>query len=72
MKLRVPIKKFEYDLWSYYLAIPKDQANAFIEGEDRRVVCTLFGEHIHSALMPKGAICFIYLKKHLRTSLKGD
>ncbi len=63
MKLKVPICKFEYDMWSYYLAIPQQAANSFIDENDRRVICTLFGTHLHSALMPKGDIYFIYLKK---------
>lgn len=65
MKIKVQIHKFDSDAWSYYLAIPMDKANVFIEGDNRRVKCTLFGESIHSALMPKGDICFIYLKKKL-------
>ena len=63
MILTVPICKFEYDLWSYYLAIPQANADPFIVGNDRRVKCTLYGETIHSALMPKGTICSIYIKK---------
>ena len=65
MRLRVPIKKFEYDLWSHYLAIPQEKAKQFIEGDNRRIVCHVLGEEIHSALMPKGDISFIYLKKDL-------
>ncbi len=63
MILKVPILKFEYDLWSYYLAVPKPKGDLLIEGDDRRVTCTLYGERLHSALMPKGDIYFIYLKK---------
>ena len=63
MTLKASIHKFKSDAWSYYLAIPKDKADNFIDGDDRRVICSLYGERIHSALMPKGDICFIYLKK---------
>lgn len=63
MNLKVPILKFDSEAWSYYLAIPQNKADEFIEGDNRRVKCTLYGESIHSALMPKGDICFIYLKK---------
>ncbi|GAB4236611.1 MAG: hypothetical protein Tsb0034_11310 [Ekhidna sp.] len=64
MELKCPILKFEYDLWSYYLPIPKEAGNQFIEGENRRVKCTIQnGPVIHSALMPKGDVYSIYLKK---------
>lgn len=64
MEFKAPILKFEWDLWSYYLAVPKEVADQFIEGEDRRVICTINGTSpIHSALMPKGDICSIYVKK---------
>ncbi|MEP1033756.1 DUF1905 domain-containing protein [Ekhidna sp.] len=64
MKLKVPILKFESDLWSYYLAIPKAIGEQLIEGEDRRVICTIGdGKPIHSALMPKGDVYSIYVKK---------
>jgi len=63
MNLTVPILKFEYDLWSYYLAVPKASGDAIIDGEDRRVKCFLAGECLHSALMPKGEVYSIYLKK---------
>lgn len=64
MKLKVPILKFESDLWSYYVAIPKSIGDQFIEGDDRRVICTIGnGAPIHSALMPKGDVYSIYVKK---------
>ena len=61
---RATILKFESDLWSYYLAIPKEIGNEFIEGDDRRVICTIQnGVPIHGALMPKGDVYSIYVKK---------
>lgn len=64
MKLTAPILKFEYDLWSYYVAIPKELGNQFIEGDNRRVICTIKdGTPIHGALMPKGEVYSIYVKK---------
>lgn len=59
-----PILRFESDLWSYYVAIPKEIGNHFIEGENRRVKCTINNAApIHSALMPKGEVYSIYVKK---------
>lgn len=64
MKLKATILKFEYDLWSYYVAIPKEIGNRFVDGDDRRVICTIAsGSPIHSALMPKGDVYSIYVKK---------
>ncbi len=64
MRIKATIQKFESDLWSYYLAIPKEIGNNFIEGEDRRIICTIgSGAPIHSALMPKGDVYSVYVKK---------
>lgn len=64
MKLRATILKFESDLWSFYVAIPKEIGDKLIEGEDRRVICTISnGRPIHSALMPKGDVYSVYVKK---------
>ena len=64
MNFKAPILRFEWDLWSYYLAVPKGIAEKFIEGDDRRVVCKINeADPIHGALMPKGDICSIYVKK---------
>lgn len=62
--LTVPILKFEYDLWSYYLAIPKNIGDSLIKEGNRRVLCSVNGkDKTHSALMPKGEVYSIYLKK---------
>ena len=64
MKLTVPILKFEYDMWSYYLAVPKMEGDKLIAKNDRRIVCTIDGcKPIHGALMPKGEVYSIYIKK---------
>ncbi|WP_420318043.1 DUF1905 domain-containing protein [Ekhidna sp.] len=64
LTLKAPILKFESDAWSYYVAIPKDIGNQFINGENRRIICTINkSEPIHSALMPKGEIYSVYVKK---------
>ena len=66
MLLKAPILKFESDAWSYYVAIPKSKGDQFIEGDDRRIICTINdAPPIHSALMPKGDVYSIYVKKEL-------
>lgn len=66
MNLKVPILKFESEAWSYYLAIPRKAGEAFIEGDNKRVKCTVESKvTIHSGLMPKGDVFSIYLKKEM-------
>ncbi|MEO1256455.1 MAG: DUF1905 domain-containing protein, partial [Bacteroidota bacterium] len=76
MKLKASIHKFEYDMWSYYVSIPKEVGDHFIDGDDRRVVCIINGAPpIHSALMPKGEVYSIYMKKEMLKKLnlqEGD
>lgn len=63
-RFTAPILKFEYDMWSYYLAIPRSIGDKLIDGDDRRVVCTINNQApIHSALMSKGDVYSIYVKK---------
>lgn len=64
MKLKTTIHKFESDLWSYYVPIPKSIGEQFVEEDNRRVKCTVNnGEPIYTALMPKGDVFTIYVKK---------
>ncbi|MEO9871107.1 DUF1905 domain-containing protein [Ekhidna sp.] len=63
-RFKASILKFEYDLWSYYLAVPKPIGDKFIEGDDRRVICVINkSTPIYSALMSKGDVYSIYVKK---------
>lgn len=48
--------KFDSDLWYYYVPVPVEVAEPFVDGENRRVICTLEGKvSFHCALMPDGA-----------------
>ena len=61
---KASILRFESDLWSYYVAIPRDIGNNFIEGDNRRVACIINdADPIHGALMSKGDVYSIYVKK---------
>ena len=76
MEFKTPILKFESNLWSYYIAIPKNIGNKFIEGKDRRIICKVNGKtSIYSALMPKGEVYSTYVKKEMMKQLglqEGD
>lgn len=55
MKIQTQIFKFDGDLWHYAIEIPKEVAELFIEGNDKRVICKLSKEvWFHGALMPLG------------------
>jgi len=64
IEFKASILEFDNNLWSYYLAIPKEVGNPFIEGDNRRVKCFINNlDPLRSALMPKGDVFSIYLKK---------
>lgn len=61
---------FHNKLWSFYLFIPKELGDPFVDGTNRRVVCYLGDEPpIHAALMPKGDGYSIYVTKKLQQKL---
>lgn len=75
-KIRVILKHFHNRLWSYYVAVPKEIGDRFVEGSHRRVLCAINGRApIHSALMPKGEEYTIYVTNKLQKELaieEGD
>ncbi|MES2558759.1 MAG: YdeI/OmpD-associated family protein [Bacteroidota bacterium] len=66
------IDRFDSNLWHYYVKVPIKIAQKFIEGKDKRVVCTLNRtETFHAALMHLGdGGYFIMVNKQLRSKLK--
>ena len=66
------LEKFDSDLWGHHIVVPTDIARQYIEGEDRRVICTLEGkEGIQCGLMPMGDdLWFINLNQKVRKKLK--
>jgi hypothetical protein len=64
IRFSTSIQKFESKLWSYYVSVPKEIGNQVIEKTNRRVICRINEQApIYSALMPKGDIYTIYVKK---------
>ncbi|MCB9285242.1 MAG: DUF1905 domain-containing protein [Lewinellaceae bacterium] len=78
MKTEAPISftsildDFNSNLWHFHITVPGPVAQAFIDGSDRRVLCTLNdAETFQCALMPKGdGAYFININKKLRDKLK--
>ncbi len=64
------IKFNDNAVWSYHLDVPDDVARAYVDGTNRRVICTLNGkESVQCALMGKGGSWFINVNKKLRDKL---
>lgn len=66
------LQNFHSTLWNFHIVVTNEQAKPFLDGNDRRVVCTLNGSlEIQCALMPKGdGHFFININKKIREKLK--
>jgi hypothetical protein len=66
------IDRFNSNLWHFHVIVSKKIALKFIDGNDKRVVCTINQtESFQAALMPFGdGNFFINVNKQLRTKLK--
>lgn len=64
------LEKFDSNLWGYHFPIPLIIARKYIEGINRRVLCTI-NNHltIQSALMPSGDGWFILVNEKVRKQL---
>lgn len=72
MQFTAVIEKFDSNLWGFHFVVPADIARVFINGNDRRVICTL-NERLkfQCALMPKGdGAFFVNVNKEIRDKLK--
>jgi hypothetical protein len=59
-------------LWGWHFLVPNDVATSFVEGKNRRVVCTLNGHLVlHCALMPNKDTWFIMLNADVQKKLKA-
>jgi hypothetical protein len=64
--------RLDSSVWAYAISVPSSYGDEFIEGDDRRVICTLFGSFAFPcALMPDGqGDYFININKEIRTRFK--
>ncbi|MEM8893802.1 MAG: YdeI/OmpD-associated family protein [Bacteroidota bacterium] len=68
VEFKATIGDFNNELWRHHIPVPADIAEQFIEGDNRRVICTIMGEHkMNSALMAGKGYWFILLNKPTRT-----
>ncbi len=71
MKYSTTIEHFTNSpIWGYHMPVSTEMAEQFIEGNDRRIICTINGqETIQAALMPNLMGYFIMMNKQLVTKL---
>ncbi|MBK9017866.1 MAG: DUF1905 domain-containing protein [Saprospiraceae bacterium] len=72
MTFTTPLENFNTALWNFHIVVLEQYAKPFLDGNDRRVVCTLNGSlEFQCALMPKGdGHFFININKKIRDKLK--
>ncbi len=72
MKFESILEDFNSALWGHHFIVPTEVAEKFIDGDNRRVLCTINGQHEYQcALMPdKKRGFFINVNKEIRTKLK--
>ncbi len=64
------LSKFDSNVYQYHLPVPEEIAQNFIEGENRRIICTLNGVHKwHAALMKAQDYWFILVNKAIMEKL---
>lgn len=71
MSFTSKVERFDSDLWHFHITVPMDIAEQYIEGKNRRVVCTLNGQvSFQCSLMPAASDhCFININKKNRDKL---
>ncbi|MEM9984891.1 MAG: YdeI/OmpD-associated family protein [Bacteroidota bacterium] len=71
-----PIADFHSSLWRHHILVSAEYGDPFVEGDNRRVICTLAGHHkMHASLMPREGDYFILINKEVRGKLgleEGD
>jgi hypothetical protein len=65
-KLITSLQHFDSPLWGYHLPVPTSVAQTFVEGKNRRVVCTLAGQYrMQCAIMQMEDIYFVLINKKM-------
>lgn len=62
------VEDFNAQLWRHHLIVPTEIATQFIEGDNRRVICTIMHDHqMNCALMATKEYWFILINKSIRS-----
>lgn len=68
---KTTLECFENNIWGYHLPVSTTVADDFIEGNDRRIICTINGiVKQYCALMPHHGEYYILMNKANRTKLQ--
>ncbi len=66
------LDKIDSDLWQYLFRVEKETAEQFIEGDNRRIVCTINGKvKFHGALLHDGLGGYLVLLNQERRTILG-
>ncbi len=66
------LDKIDSDLWQYLFRVEKETAEQFIEGDNRRIVCTINGKvKFHAALLHDGLGGYLVLLNQERRTILG-
>lgn len=69
-QLQCTLQKFDSNLWHYHAPIPAEVAEKYIEGDNRRILCTINGQvTIQAALMKAEPYWFVLVNKATMTKL---
>jgi hypothetical protein len=69
-ELITKLQKYESPLWGYHFPISADIASKYIDGNNRRILCQINGQHsMQCALMPSKDGFFILINKNLVSKL---
>lgn len=69
--IKAQLQDMDSNMWGYHFRIPQKVEKKFVEGNDRRVICTFNGEiKHHCAIMPSPEGAFVMLNKALVKKLK--
>lgn len=70
ISLNCTLQKFESNLWQYHLPIPTNIAEKYIEGNNRRILCTINNSvTLQAALMKAEPYWFVLVNKSAMTKL---
>lgn len=76
IEIKSTLENFHNKLWSYYIPVSKKIGDQLVEGDNRRVLCSINGNApVHSALMHKDGEYTIYVNTELQKKLgiqEGD
>ncbi len=72
MEFSAPLQRLDSKVWYYFVPVPDEVAEQFIEGDDRRVICTVEGKlSFHCGLMPGGSTNYFVLLNDQRRKKLG-